>query len=190
MWLASLRPVRRCVPRFSEARISDTYRPPSRAERWSVLPSTRWLGAAAQAIRSSGLGASRSTSNRLGPGSATPATPGLATPGLATPGSSPGEWDRMLGVASLAEAGLVGWRGWASRRGIEGFRPSAFRATRSTQRTPASARLYRNTPFSRLPPVNGFEFLFRVLPRVLRAQKSASLFGLALLLKGEREGLR
>jgi hypothetical protein len=62
VWLASLRPVRRCVPRFSEARISDTYRPPSRAERWSVLPSTRWLGAAAQAIRSSGLGASRSTS--------------------------------------------------------------------------------------------------------------------------------
>ena len=68
LWLASLRPVRRCVPRFCEARISDRYRPPSRAERWSVLRSTRWLGAgccrlgaAATAIRSSGLGASRST---------------------------------------------------------------------------------------------------------------------------------
>ena len=37
---------------FRVARISDTYRPPSRAERWSVLPSTRWLeGRSTQRVR-------------------------------------------------------------------------------------------------------------------------------------------
>ena len=92
LWLASPRPVRRCVPRFRVARISDPYRPPSRAERWSVLPSTRWLGAGccrlAQAV--AGLAQRRRRFDPAAWGQAAPPqSPGSATP--ATPRASFGE---------------------------------------------------------------------------------------------------